>query len=163
MIEIQELSTRALEQFLERSDFGHLACCLDGQPYVVPIHFAYSRPLIYIYTTEGKKTRILSRNPAVCLQVEEVKSNSEWTSVIVYGEAERLTQPDLKREAIDAVVSKNPTLTPAVSIRWMDNWVRENIEAVYRIIPTEITGRATLNRHMPHERVIPNDPDRAVH
>ena len=158
MIEIQELNTSAIEQFLERADYGHLACSLNDQPYVVPIHFAYSKPFFYIYTTEGKKSEILDQNPSVCLQLEEVKDNSHWISVIIYGEAERLVQDDLKNEAIREVVNRNPTLTPAVSIHWMDNWVRENIEAVYRIIPTDITGRATINRGGPHDRVVPGKP-----
>ncbi|MFN6962189.1 MAG: pyridoxamine 5'-phosphate oxidase family protein [Pyrinomonadaceae bacterium] len=146
MIEIQDLQKSAIQQFLERSDYGHLACCADDEPYVVPIHFAYCDPFIYIYTTEGKKTEIIARNPRVCLQVEEVSSNRQWTSVIVYGEAERLVDERLKTEALNAVLSRNPTLTPAVSIRWIDSWIRENIEAVYRIIPVEMTGRATLDR-----------------
>jgi hypothetical protein len=156
MIEIQELNTSAIEQFLEKQDYGHLACSLHDEPYVVPIHFAYSKPFVYVYTTEGKKSEILAQNPRVCLQIEEVIDNGNWTSVIIYGEAERLTQEDLKAEAIQEVVNKNPTLTPAVSIRWMDNWVRENIEAIYRIIPTNTTGRATINRGGSHSRVVPN-------
>ena len=31
---------------------------------------------------------------------------------------------------------------PAMSIRWTDNWIRENKEVVYRIDPTEMSGRA---------------------
>lgn len=162
MIEIQELNTSAIDRFLEKQDYGHLACSLHDEPYVVPIHFAYSKPLFYIYTTEGKKSEILAQNPRVCLQIEEVIDNSNWTSVIVYGEAERLTLPDLKAEAIEAVVGVNPTLTPAVSIRWMDNWVRENIEAVYRIMPTNMTGRATINRGVSHSRVVPKKTGSSV-
>ena len=149
MIEIQELNANAIRKILESADYGHLACSFNDQPYVVPIHFAYSEPVIYFFTTEGKKTEILDRNPRVCLQLEEVKDNSHWTSVIIYGEAERLTNDPLRSEAIEALASRNPTLTPAVSVRWMDNWIRENIEAVYRIMPTDITGRATINRGGP--------------
>ncbi|MGH7783648.1 MAG: pyridoxamine 5'-phosphate oxidase family protein, partial [Candidatus Binatia bacterium] len=67
-------------------------------------------------------------------------------SVIVTGRAERLTDEDTRSAALKAVVAVNPTLTPAVSIRWMDNWVRENIEAIYLITPAEMTGRCTLVR-----------------
>ena len=162
MIEIQELNTSAIDKFLEKKDYGHLACSLNDEPYVVPIHFAYSKPFVYVYTTEGKKSEILAQNPRVCLQIENVEDNSNWTSVIIYGEAERLTQQDLKAEAIEAVVGVNPTLTPAVSVRWMDNWVRENIEAIYRIIPTQMTGRATLNRGVSQSRVVPKKPGSSV-
>lgn len=38
----------------------------------------------------------------------------------------------------------NPTLTPPISIRRMDNWVRENIDLIYRIVPAETSGRTAV-------------------
>ena len=60
-------------------------------PYVVPIHYAYDEPHVYIYTTEGKKTEIIDANPEVCLQVEEVTNANHWQSVIITGDAVQLT------------------------------------------------------------------------
>ena len=45
---------------------------------------------------------------------------------------------------MEAVLKVNPSLTPAVSIHWMDNWVRENIEVIYRIVPVDMSGRASV-------------------
>jgi nitroimidazol reductase NimA-like FMN-containing flavoprotein (pyridoxamine 5'-phosphate oxidase superfamily) len=146
MIEIRELDNSEIEEFIARLDFGHLACCSDKQPYVVPIHYAFENGFVYIYTTQGKKTEILKTNPRICLQIEEIKDNRDWTSVIIYGEAQELTNESERAEALESVVRVNPTLTPAVSIHWMDNWVRENIEVVYRIVPLEMTGRETVAR-----------------
>jgi nitroimidazol reductase NimA-like FMN-containing flavoprotein (pyridoxamine 5'-phosphate oxidase superfamily) len=144
MIEIRELGNREIEQFLETADYGHLACCDANGPYVVPIHFAYRDGYVYVYTTQGKKSDIISRQPRVCLQVEDVKDNQNWTSVIIFGEAQILTDESERSRAIEAVASINPTLTPAVAIRWMDNWVRENIEVILRMVPLETTGRASV-------------------
>jgi len=144
MIEIKELGNREIGELLMRLNYGHLACCDESGPYVVPIHYAYEEPYIFVYTTEGKKSAILEKDPRICLQIEDVRDRRDWSSVIVFGEAERLVDEKERTKAIDAVVKINPTLTPAVSIRWLDNWVRENIEAVYRIIPTEMTGRASV-------------------
>src|SRR5215213_7240634 len=113
-------------------------------PYVVPIHYAYSDPYIYIYTTECKKTEIIKDNPEICLQVEEVRDNKDWRSVIVTGEAVPITGAEERERALKLILASNPTLTPALSIRWMDSWVRENIEVVYRILPRMLTGRATI-------------------
>lgn len=146
MIEVRELSRGEIEEFVMRQDYCHLACCDGGRPYVVPVHYAYEDGYVYIYTTQGKKSEILSVNPNICLQIEEVRSNTEWTSVILFGEAQELHEEDDRTKAIDAVVKINPTLTPAVSIRWIDNWVRENIEVIYRIVPLEMTGRASVER-----------------
>jgi uncharacterized protein len=147
MIEVRELDDEEIEDVLKRVGYGQLAVCDAGQQYVVPIHYAVDSDYIYIYTTEGKKSEILGRNPNICLQVEDVKDNEHWVSVIVYGEAQRLTDEADRADAINAVTKVNPTLTPAVSIHWLDNWVRENIEAVYRIVPLELSGRRSMLRN----------------
>jgi nitroimidazol reductase NimA-like FMN-containing flavoprotein (pyridoxamine 5'-phosphate oxidase superfamily) len=144
MIEIQEMTNSEIDEVLAQVGYGHLACARNNRPYVVPIHYAYDKLKIYIYTTDGKKTDIIRDNPQVCLQVEQVVDNGDWRSVIVDGEAERVTDREERENAIKLIRSGNPTLTPAISIRWMDNWVRENIEVVYRIRPTTITGRSTV-------------------
>ena len=146
MIEIRELSDREIHKFIVDKDYGHLGCCDKGIPYVVPIHFAFEEDCFFIYTTQGKKSEIISKDPRVCLQIEDVKSNTDWVSVVVLAEAQELVDELERSTAIAAVAKRNPTLTPAVSIHWMDNWVRENIEVVYRLTPFEMSGRATVSR-----------------
>lgn len=150
MIEIFDLSDSEIKELLARVGYGHLACCRDDKPYVVPVHYGYSGETIYIYTTEGKKADIIADNPSVCLQIEEVHDNRHWQSVIVDGQAVKLGPGDERDKALDAIVSVNPTLTPAVSIRWLDEWVRENIEVIYRIDVDMMSGRRTRDRsHSP--------------
>ena len=98
---------------------------------MVPVHYAFLNGEIFIYTTEGKKFKIIRVDPRLCLQVEEITDNQHWTSVIVEGVAEQITKPAEREKAVKLVIAVNPTLTPALSIRWMDRWVRENIEVVY--------------------------------
>jgi nitroimidazol reductase NimA-like FMN-containing flavoprotein (pyridoxamine 5'-phosphate oxidase superfamily) len=143
MIAVEEMSSGAIKEVLGRVNFGHLGMVRGSYPYVVPIHYAYDDPYIYIYTTEGKKTGIIKDNPEVCLQVEDVKSDRDWQSVILNGEAVQITDLAERERALEFILARNPTLTPAVSIRWMDSWVRENIEVVYRIKPRMMTGRST--------------------
>lgn len=150
MIEVLDLSNSEISEILARVGYGHLACCRDGKPYVVPVHYGFSDGKIYLYTTEGKKADIIAQNPAVCLQVEEVANNRNWKSVIVDGEAVRLYRGEERDKAIEAVVAVNPTLTPAVSIRWLDDWVRENIEVIYRIDAIATSGRRSLDRSEHH-------------
>ena len=144
MIEVEELSDREIDELLSRVGYGHLACSINDDPYVVPVHFAYQNGRIFVYTTEGKKSQIIGQNPRVCLQAEEVVNNQNWESVIVTGVAERITEPDEREAALSAITKVNPTLTPAVSIHWLDNWIRENIEVVFRITPVRTTGRRAV-------------------
>jgi nitroimidazol reductase NimA-like FMN-containing flavoprotein (pyridoxamine 5'-phosphate oxidase superfamily) len=144
MIAVEEMSSGEIKEVLKRVGYGHLGVARGNHPYVVPIHYAYDDPYIYIYTTEGKKTEIIKDNPEICLQIEVVKSEKDWQSVIVTGEAVILKDNEERERALEFILAVNPTLTPAISIRWMDSWVRENIEVVYRIAPRMMTGRSTI-------------------
>jgi nitroimidazol reductase NimA-like FMN-containing flavoprotein (pyridoxamine 5'-phosphate oxidase superfamily) len=105
------------------------------------VNYAYLPGEIFIYTTEGKKTDFIDENPNICLQVEDVKSNSDWQSVVVTGSASRITDLDERERVVELLANRNPTFTPAVSIHWIDDWVRENHEVVYRVEVLSATGR----------------------
>jgi uncharacterized protein len=144
MIQVEEMNDKDIKILLARVGYGHLGLVRDTHPYVVPIHYAYDEPHIYIYTTEGKKTEIIEKNPEVCLQVEDVTDEKHWRSAIVTGDAVQLTDKEEISRAMDFIRATNPKLTPALSIHWMDDWIRANIQVVYRITPIMITGRATV-------------------
>lgn len=147
MVEVQEMDDKDSKKLLGRVGYGHLGLVRGGShPYVVPVHYAYDESHVYIFTTEGKKTEIIERNPEVCLQVEDVTDEKHWQSVIVTGDAVQLTDRKEVKQAMDLILAGNPRLTPALSIHWMDDWVRANIQVVYRITPQMMTGRTTIDR-----------------
>ena len=145
MIEVREMGNSWARETLGRLNYAHLACSRDDEPYVVPVHYAFDGEYVFIYTTEGKKSGILDSNPKVCLQAEDVEDNEHWVSVMAFGEVERVPD-DARSEALDLILNVNPTLTPAVSVRWMDSWVRTNVEVIYRFRPRKISGRKTVDR-----------------
>jgi len=145
MIEVREMGNSWARETLGRLNYAHLACSRDDEPYVVPVHYAFDGDYVFIYTTEGKKSGILDSNPKVCLQAEDVEDNEHWVSVMAFGEVERVPD-DARSEALDLILNVNPTLTPAVSVRWMDSWVRTNVEVIYRFRPRKISGRKTVDR-----------------
>lgn len=144
MLEIEEMALEEMKGVLARVGYGHLGCARDNRPYVVPIHYAFNYPDMYIYTTEGMKTEFIKANPEVCLQVEEVHDAKNWRSVIATGKAERLTEKEDLDRAMKFILETNPTLTPARNLMWIDCWGRANIEAVYRLTPHIISGRMTV-------------------
>ena len=163
MIEVEELNDKQCEELLSTSNYGHLACCINNEPYVVPIHYAYQDGYIYIYTTEGKKYEIIKANPRVCLQVESVNDIRDWRSVIAYGEARPVADEEERRLALSLILETNPALTPAVSIRWMDSWVRENIEVIYKVIPVLLTGRASVPGSETRRAFVPDKKSSSLH
>ncbi len=158
MIEIEEMSASEAREVLGDLNYAHLAVAKDNIPYVVPVHYAFDGNDLFIYTTEGKKADIIKVNPEICLQAEDVEDNENWKSVMVSGTAEQITDEDSRQKALDLILEINPKLTPAISIRWMDSWVRENIEVIYRIRPRSVTGRRTVKRSRPETTPMMSTP-----
>jgi uncharacterized protein len=143
MLDIDEMNTKEIHDLLQKVGIGHLGCALGGHPYVVPMHYYFDDPDIYIFTTVGMKTQYMDANPEVCLQVEEVTDLKHWRSVTVMGRAEHMIeQQDIDR-VIQLVKRQNPNLSPAINRTWIDAWGRAEVMALYHIYPSEICGRTT--------------------
>ena len=101
---ISAISPQESSRLLERVSVGRLACSLENQPYVVPVCFAYQEPdHIYVFSTLGRKIEWMRQNPKVCLQVDEIGSRSNWTSVVVSGRYLELREPEYSNERQQAM------------------------------------------------------------
>jgi nitroimidazol reductase NimA-like FMN-containing flavoprotein (pyridoxamine 5'-phosphate oxidase superfamily) len=132
-----------MQALLLRVGFGHLGCTRDDHPYVVPMHYAYDGQDIYFFTTEGTKTEFIAANHEVCFQVEEITDASNWRSVMVIGEAERLTKPDEMEQAMQLITERNQTLTPALNKTDIGAWHRLSNIVIYRVRTSGVYGRKT--------------------
>ena len=67
----REMADKAeLEAVLAKATVVHLAMVDEGRPYVVPMNFGYADGCLYLHgAKEGRKMRILRRNPAVCFNL----------------------------------------------------------------------------------------------
>ena len=105
-----------LDQIIHKAQICHLACSRNDEPYVVPLSYGYDGEAVYFHTAqEGKKIDFLETNPLVCLGFEQgVKLQPdpdlacEWSfafsSVIITGTAEELTDPQVKLEGIKQIM-----------------------------------------------------------
>lgn len=143
MLDIDEMGLKEIYDLLHKVEYGHLGCTIDGQPYVVPIHYYFEDSDLYLFTTIGMKTQYMDANSAVCLQVEEIRDLAHWRSVIVMGKAERLTVQDDIDRITEAIKTHNPTFSPALNRTWVDSWGRSSSIAIYRIQVGELSGRTT--------------------
>jgi len=89
---IDEMTEEECRSALGRFDFGRLACARAEQPYIVPVSFSFDGEHIYGLTTFGQKIEWMRANPWVCLEADERRSDWEWTSIIVFGRFEELTE-----------------------------------------------------------------------
>ncbi|HVO60120.1 MAG TPA: pyridoxamine 5'-phosphate oxidase family protein [Terriglobales bacterium] len=97
-MEINEMTTEECNALLANASMGRLGCSFEDQPYVVPIHFAYDSGYLYVFSTFGQKVKWMRANPKVCVQTDEIQSESEWASVVVNGDYEELPEPQYAAE-----------------------------------------------------------------
>jgi len=86
-----------MEEILRQNDVGRLGTAVDGEPYIVPMNFAYYKDKIYLHThRDGKKIKDIEKNSRVCFEVDsgEIIKGEEpcdfswrYKSVIAYGTA----------------------------------------------------------------------------
>ncbi len=92
-MQIDEIQESECREILSRSSAGRLGCSLNDQPYVVPVGIAYEPDYIYVFSTLGQKIEWMRANPKVCVQVDEIASQSDWVSVIANGTYQELPEP----------------------------------------------------------------------
>lgn len=145
-LKVEHMTVKECKELLQRVCYGHIGLVFGTHPYVVPMHYVYDKQHIYLFTLEGKKSVILEDNAEVCLQVEEISDGGKsWQSVIVMGDAVQLTDEEEIKRAVGLLVAVDSELTPAYNIDWLKGWMDFNVEIVYRITPTRITGRAAVS------------------
>jgi hypothetical protein len=86
------MTEQECREALARTSFGRLGCSLRDQPYIVPVCFACEGNFIYVFSTLGKKIVWMRANPKVCIQIDEVKGQGQWSSVIINGRYEELLE-----------------------------------------------------------------------
>ena len=139
---IQELAREECLEVLARNTLGRLACVQDGQPYIVPVSFNLDGTHIYGFATVGQKIHWMRANPLVCLEVEEITDRRQWTTVLVFGSYEELTDSaahaPAQRRAQELFAGRERWWEPAIG----KTASREPHAAViYRISVRRLTGR----------------------
>jgi hypothetical protein len=118
----------------------------DGQPYVVPVGFAYADGKIFFHTcNKGFKINALKRNANVCFEVDEALSDaSMFKSVIVFGTAEIIDDKERMVPYLQRLIDKYrvPESFDAYMSKPGRNREKE-LEAVRIcvITPSKVTGR----------------------
>jgi uncharacterized protein len=90
---IQEMTGEECRALIARASTGRLGCALDNQPYVVPVYLAYDSDFMYVFSTLGQKIEWMRLNPKVCVQIDEIATESQWASVVANGRYQELADP----------------------------------------------------------------------
>ena len=87
---IEELTDRECRAIAARTHLARLACALNNQPYIVPVHIDFHDSYLYGFSTLGQKIEWMRQNPLVCLEIDELSTDHQWTTVIISGRYEEL-------------------------------------------------------------------------
>lgn len=145
---IQKLSNEECLNFLKEIKFGRLGCVRDKQPYVVPIYFVCDEKHIYGFTKLGQKIRWIRENPLVCVEADQVIDHLHWTSVVVLGKYQELSDKSslrgLREYALELLQQRTMWWQPAVVNTCDSKSTDKPAEHIfYRIRIDEISGRRT--------------------
>jgi len=110
-------SREEIDKILDRALVGRLGLSTDGEPYVVPLHFAHQDQSIFLHCgLEGRKLDMIAESPRVCFEVDELLKivlhdqpcliATHYYSVIAWGTARLLDDVADKKKALDLLVKK---------------------------------------------------------
>ena len=154
-----KLNDNEIEKLLGSQVIGRLGCHADGKIYVLPISYAYDGRYIYCHTEEGMKINIMRSNPDVCFQVDKMHSMANWQSVIEWGSFEELKDEQARNEALKILTGRALPILSSETTHLFPHWPFPSEDLgtiggiVFRILPTEKTGRFESNQQSTHFNV----------
>jgi len=139
-----------IESLLKEAEIGRLGTCVNDEPYVIPLSFAYyDGKIVFHCAKQGKKLENIAKNPRVCFEVDKGEVipaekpcgfSVRYRSVIAYGTARIHNDPNKIVEALRLIVDK-------YAPKGMSNQITEETIldyknlAVVEITIEEITGK----------------------
>jgi nitroimidazol reductase NimA-like FMN-containing flavoprotein (pyridoxamine 5'-phosphate oxidase superfamily) len=140
---IEEMTEGDCRAMLARTHIARLGCALNNQPYVVPTCLYFDgREALYCATSLGQKIEWMRQNPLVCVQMDEVITQWEWLSLIVFGRYEELPHTnefEAARQMAEGLFQEHATWWEPASVPVTGHEQRPRI--TFRIYIERMTGR----------------------
>jgi nitroimidazol reductase NimA-like FMN-containing flavoprotein (pyridoxamine 5'-phosphate oxidase superfamily) len=143
------LTNEEIGEVLQNNIVCRIGCNDGTKTYVVPVSYVYMGDHILCHSYDGMKIEMMRAQPAVCLEVDEIKSYDNWRCVIVWGEYEELTEAKdineargyFSEEMLDMKVSETALPPESTPERWHNTSPGQKVSIYYRIRFTEASGR----------------------
>jgi hypothetical protein len=144
---------KEMEQVLASVRIMTVACCLENEPYIFTVDFAWdpeARELWFHCATEGRKIKILQANPRVCVTVVEDRGyidgecDHAYRSLVLEGKANVITDLSEKRRALELLARKHERQPELILTRFAGN-----DEAVRKVGIVRISVESTSGKQGP--------------
>lgn len=103
---MDELTRAEALELLAALDVGHVGTAAGGEPYVTPISYIVIGDEVLFRTLPGRRLDALRVNPRVCLEASRSDEDGNWESVIAWGAARELDDPNREADVVSALLSK---------------------------------------------------------
>jgi len=143
---VHDMTVQECRAMLAATHVARLACAQNNQPYIVPIHVDFDRDFLYSFATQGLKIEWMRQNPLVCLEIDDLSSQTHWASVVVFGRYEELPPlPEYEdlRSVAEQLFQKHPMWWQPASVPLAGHEQRTSI--VFRIRIDRMTGRRSVD------------------
>lgn len=142
---IESMTRQASLALLDRTRLARLGCAHDGQPYIVPMTFAYDADCLYSFSTFGQAICWMRANPKVCVEVDELVTIEKWKTVIILGRYEELPNTpeyDAERTHAHALLQRRPGWWEPGYVKTIVEGKERPLEVLYfRIHIDQVYGR----------------------
>ncbi len=146
---IGKLNQEQMEDVLKSNVVGRIGCNDGEKTYVVPINYVFDGKFIIAHSVTGLKIQMMRKNPEVCFEVDEMKSFTNWKSVIAWGRYQELGDERERYSAMKLFVDRmmymkisETAIPPETTEKRIHPRSPGYIKPViYRIVITEMTGR----------------------
>jgi nitroimidazol reductase NimA-like FMN-containing flavoprotein (pyridoxamine 5'-phosphate oxidase superfamily) len=143
------LTLDEMKDLLTQNTLGRIGCNDGERTYIVPVSYVFNGQYILAHSVEGMKIRMMRKNPSICFQVEEIKSPTNWKSVILWGVFQELTDEMERYHGMKIFVERMMKLkisTTAQPPEISEQRVRPHQPGsvkpvIYRILVEEMSGR----------------------
>jgi len=141
---------KEMEQVLASVRIMTVACCLENEPYIFTVDFAWdpeARELWFHCATEGRKIKILRANPRVCATVVEDRGyidgecDHAYRSLVLEGRANVVMDLSEMRHALELLVRKHERQPEAILARFAGNDEAVRKVGIVRVSVDSVTGK----------------------
>ena len=138
---IVELSREAGLRLLADHHIGRIAFTFRDRVDIEPISYVYADGWIYARTSPGTKLTTVTHHPFVAFEVDDIRSPSDWRSVVVHGTI-YFVDPQRGDEgrALYAEAIRHLRSIDAAALG--DDDVAPHRQQVFRIYADEVTARS---------------------
>jgi nitroimidazol reductase NimA-like FMN-containing flavoprotein (pyridoxamine 5'-phosphate oxidase superfamily) len=135
---ISRLTPEQSYALLRGGRVAHLGMVEPAGPYVIPINYAFDGEYVYLHSLPGRKVEAMRSDPRVCVQVDEVRDDFCWKSVLAFGRAEEMKNQAERAHVLSLLLALFPHLTPVESL--MADDAAAPAPLVFRIPVERVTG-----------------------